>query len=108
MIFEISGSHSGVAEVSTLVGCDAVSTGKQYVAEGRIALIFTVKQSKNCRTCWIGPCGCRYYDPSKRRRQFTNLRCVTSQKMNLQKVMYYEVNASVISGYLVSALRACL
>ena len=36
MIFEMSGSHSGVAEDSTLVGCDAVSTGEQLPTLRRI------------------------------------------------------------------------
>jgi hypothetical protein len=36
MIFEIPGSHRGVAEDSTLAGCDAMSTGKQLPTLRRI------------------------------------------------------------------------
>jgi hypothetical protein len=49
---EISGSHGGVAEDSTLLGCYAISTGKHSptLRRDRIAYVSVVKQSKNCRT----------------------------------------------------------
>jgi hypothetical protein len=74
---ETWGPHSGVAEDSSLLGCDAVSLGEYLLMLWGIIVPSPPGSSSFSWSDW--PCRQRYHDPSKHQEQHAQQHSVTPQ-----------------------------